>query len=248
MLGDGERAALQFSGGKDSTALIYLARPCLDRITVYFGDTGAVFPHVRQHVEETCRRLGARLKIVTPEQSIDDYHAAAGLPSDIVPIEAMAEMQPLLAERRPQLIQSYLRCCAAMLWAPMEKAMRRDGHKIVLRGSKRCDRRVGVGPVHSEHGVEYRSPLWEWSDERVMAYLAAEDARLPAHYSAVPDSLDCWLCTAHLAHHGEAKLRWMREHHPELWRGTRARLRRLEAALATERACVSAAFGVAQEG
>ena len=44
MLGSHKHAVLQFSGGKDSTALMYLARPWLDRITVIFGETGATFP------------------------------------------------------------------------------------------------------------------------------------------------------------------------------------------------------------
>jgi 3'-phosphoadenosine 5'-phosphosulfate sulfotransferase (PAPS reductase)/FAD synthetase len=242
MLSAGEHAALQYSGGKDSTALLHLARPHLPRITVYFGDTGASFPHVKAHVVETCARLGARLVVVAPPMDIRQYHAEIGLPSDVVPVEASLEMRDYLREKPPQLVQSYMRCCAAMLWMPMEKRIRADGHTIILRGSKVADARVGVAPGHVGDGVEYRSPLWEWSDDEVMAYLDREGASLPAHYSAVPDSLDCHLCTAHLGHHGAAKLRWMREHTPELWPETRQRLQALRGALARDAARTADAF------
>jgi phosphoadenosine phosphosulfate reductase len=242
MLWQNERAALQFSGGKDSLALLYLARPHLKRITVYFAETGAVFPHVRQHVEETCRRLGATLKIVLPPRHVAVHVDQVGLPSDIVPVEATLEMRPYLRSPAPQLLQSYMRCCGAMIFDPLEQAMRRDGHTIVLRGSKRGDRRAGADASHWEKGIEYRSPLWNWSDERVMGFLAEQGATLPRHYAAVPDSLDCWLCTAHLAPHGEAKLRWIRENHPELWPDVQDRFRRLNAALAREREKIAEAL------
>lgn len=242
MLNEGERAALQFSGGKDSTALLHMARPWLDRITVYFAETGAVFPHVRAHIFATCRDLGARLEVVLPPRPVTDHIDAEGLPSDIVPVEATLEMQRFLQVRAPQLVQSYMRCCGAMIFAPLNAAIRRDGHTIVLRGSKMRDRRVGVGPSHWEDGIEYRSPLWAWTDKQVMLFLETERIKLPAHYAEVPDSLDCWLCTAHLAHHGIAKLRYVRDHHPELWPELEARLGRLKGALARESAKIAAAL------
>ena len=242
MLRDGERAALQFSGGKDSAALLYRARPWLDRITVFFADTGAVYPHVRDFVEQTCLKLGARLEVVSPPRHVKEHIDAAGLPSDLVPVESTLEMQPMLRERKPQLVQSYIACCGAMIWQPLERAIREAGFSVVLRGSKRPDARVGVGPSHWERGVEYRSPLWDWSDERVMAYLRREGVRLPTHYAHIPDSLDCWLCTAHLAHHGIAKLRWTREHYPALWPELQRRFARLAATLDAERAAISSAL------
>ena len=81
MLGSDETAVLQFSGGKDSTALLYLARPHLDRITVLFADTGAVYPHVVRFIHETCAKLGVRLEVVRPPLPVDAYTAVAGLPS-----------------------------------------------------------------------------------------------------------------------------------------------------------------------
>jgi len=50
--------AIQFSGGKDSLAVLYQLRPLLDQAAVYFGDTGGVYPHMVKFVHETCKKLG----------------------------------------------------------------------------------------------------------------------------------------------------------------------------------------------
>ena len=227
MLAEGETAALQFSGGKDSTALLYLARPYLDRITVLFGDTGAVYPHVREHVERTCEKLGATLCIVCPPESVHGYTERVGLPADIVPVEA-SDLVPVNGGVR---LQPYTRCCAAMIWLPMQDAICELGVNVVLRGSKACDARVGVSDGHVEDGITYRSPLWHWSDADVMAYLKRQGADLPKHYPEVPDSFDCWICSAHLPHHGAAKLRWTREHYPEFYAITADRIRKVRETL-----------------
>ena len=217
MLAETERAILQFSGGKDSTALLHLAKPWLDQIVVYFADTGATFPHVIEFVHTECKRLGATLEIIKPPVSIATWHEAEGLPSDIVPVESTAEMQWTLKDKAPRKLQPYTKCCFAMLWLPLQNAIKSSGIKTVLRGSKKCDARVGVPDGHVEDGITYRSPLWDWSDTDVYAYLAKEGVKLPAHYSDVPDSLDCHICSAHLRHHGAAKLRWTKTHYPELY-------------------------------
>lgn len=247
MLGNAETAALQFSGGKDSTALLYLARPHLDRITVFFGDTGAVYPHVREFVHDTCRKLGARLKVVRPLLPVDAYTAINGLPSDIVPIETMPQMAAMLREKPKQLLQGYLSCCSAMIFEPMQRAVQERGETIVLRGSKKSDARVGVADRHTEDGIEYRSPLWDWSDADVMAYLKREGATLPAHYAEVNDSLDCYLCSAHLAHHGAEKIRWTREHYPDLYPILADRVRRVRQALLDEVLRISPALREADQ-
>ncbi len=43
--------ALQFSGGKDSLALVYLLRPHWERLTLYHVDAGDLLPEVREIVD-----------------------------------------------------------------------------------------------------------------------------------------------------------------------------------------------------
>lgn len=239
-----ERAVLQFSGGKDSTALLYLCRPWLDRITVLFADTGAVYPHVSAFVRDTCGRLGATLQVVRPPLPVDEYTKREGLPSDIVPIESVIETQWMRRDKAPQLVQSYFRCCSAMIFEPMRRAVVESGVKTVLRGSKKCDSRVGVGNGHVEDGITYLSPLWDWTDANVYAYLENEGVALPKHYADVPDSLDCWLCTGHLLRHGAAKAKWTKENCPDLWPELSRRLGAVREAIDSERAKLASAFDV----
>ena len=237
-----EKALLQFSGGKDSTALLYLCRPWLSQITVLFADTGAVYPHVVDFVHETCEQLGAKLQIVRPPESVAAFTAREGLPADIVPVETLAEMQWTLPKPRSQLVQSYIRCCSAMIFTPMAKAVAESGITTVLRGSKKSDSRVGVADGYVEDGVTYLSPLWKWSDAQVYRYLEKEGVTLPKHYAAVPDSLDCWLCTGHLLRHGAAKLKWTKDNCPDLWPELSRRLGAVREAIDSERAVLGASF------
>lgn len=239
---------LQFSGGKDSLAVLYLLRDRLDSITVYFGDTGIVYPHMRRFVEATCRKLGARLKIVKPPVDILAFHATRGLPTDILPVEASSEMRHLMKPTNTPLLQTSISCCSAMLWGPMQNAMREDGVTTVIRGSKACDVRVGVPDGYvDECGVTYKSPIWDWTDDDVFSYLKEVGAELPEHYAEVNNSFDCLLCTAFLNHDGAAeRIAYTRKHYPELWPELAKRLNLVRSIIDTERQSIDDAFKVAE--
>lgn len=241
------KTAIQFSGGKDSTALMYLLRDRLkeDDVTVYFGDTGIVYPHVVSFVHGLCMKLGAKLKIIHPEIGIADFHSMAGLPSDIVPVEASFPMHNFLKEKRPVKLQSSISCCGKMLWEPLYKAMINDGIEIVYRGSKAADSHVGVPDGHIENGIQFLSPIWEWTDEDVFNYLKEVGAELPRHYSKVNNSFDCIFCTAFLNHDGAKKrLEWTRENYPDLWPILEKRMSLVKDVIDTERSLLTDAFDV----
>lgn len=233
MLGNHSRAILQFSGGKDSLAALYLARPYLDKITVMFCDTGATFPHVLSFVKETCAKLGADLQIVRPFMPVAEYTERFGLPSDVVPAWATYDVAPFLKEKPAQLIQPVMACCSKMLFEPVYRAVLESGIKLVIRGAKSADRRVGVPPGHIDaNGIEYVSPVWDWSDDQVFNYLKTEGVNLPDHYEKAPDSLDCWLCTAHMPYGpAAAKLKYTKDNYPDLWPAVQDRLQRVRHAV-----------------
>ena len=229
MLGAHKKAVLQFSGGKDSTALLYLARQFLGQVSVVFCDTGAIFPHVVKFVSDVATHLQIKLDIVRPEIPVSEHIDHAGLPADIIAVDALSVMSPCITQH--QKLQTYFDCCNVNIWQPLNRYVKKSGATLVLRGVKKSDTRKGVPPGTIEDGVQYDAPLWDWTDGDVYAYLAEQGVTLPAHYPAVNDSLDCWLCTAHLAHHGFEKMLWLREHYPELWPEVAERLGRVRAEL-----------------
>lgn len=245
------KTAIEFSGGKDSLAVMYLLRDRLSDpdVTVYFGDTGNVYPHMRESVANTCKKLGvANLKIITPPVRFDDYQASSGLPSDIVPVEASAPMQPWRKEKATTLLQSSLTCCATLLWLPMQMAVMADGNSLVIRGAKECDGHKGVPHGYEANGVRYESPIWGWSDDDVFSYLREVGAELPEHYEASNNSADCIFCTAFLTHKGaKERIEWTKKRYPELWPTLSSRLRLVKFIIDAERESVDAALSLGGE-
>ena len=74
--------ALQFSGGKDSLALVHLLRSHWDHLTLYHVDTGDLLPEVREIVDGVEAMVPSFVRIETQAAS---WHARFGLPSDLVP-------------------------------------------------------------------------------------------------------------------------------------------------------------------
>lgn len=241
MLGSHKKAVIQFSGGKDSLAVLLLARKYLDQIEVHFCDTGAQLPEVVSYIVRTCRNLGAKLVIVRPNQDIVAYQEERGLPSDVVPVWATKEYAWTSREKPKTLIQSTVTCCTAMLFAPLHKALVDSGATLVLRGAKFCDEQRGVAPGFADQGIEYAAPIWDWSDDDVFAYLEAEGAEIPAQYAEVNSSLDCWLCTGHThASNRGAQFNYLRKHRPDLWPALESRLTRVRDAIRADTASFDA--------
>lgn len=244
--------AIQFSGGKDSLAALYSMRPFFDRARAYFANTGGAFPHVVEFVRKTCERLGVELVEVAPPLPLGDYHAQYGLPADIVPLEATRELRDLMgapASAGP-LLQSHIGCCASMIWLPMQQRMIDDGIKFIVRGSKKADAHVGrPDGFVDEAGRIYMSPLWDWSDDQVLAYLREQGAELLPHYETGNASFDCALCTGFLTEHGARhRLEWTRANHPAIWRDLSARLENLRRALDQGRAGIADCLEMAALG
>ena len=71
--------SVQFSGGKDSVAVLnwaVTAAKSLDKpIEALFVETGAEYPCVTAHVVDVCNRLGVNLRILNPKKHILQHYA-----------------------------------------------------------------------------------------------------------------------------------------------------------------------------
>lgn len=215
---------IQFSGGKDSLALMHMYRG-QDAVTAVYVDPGDVFPHMRQFVRDTAEALGIPLHIARPSLSVKDWQDRNGLPADVVVWDATPMMAPMTKEKFPAALVPFSSCCLVNIWQPLMDAVTSFGSKDVIRGSKECDGHVGVADGYvDQDGVTYHSPLWAWSDDDVFAYLKSVGAELPPQYAAGGDSLDCWCCTAYMKHHGAARFAYLKDHYPDLYAIAKQRL------------------------
>ena len=208
---------IHFSGGKDSLAVVHMFKDDPDLECVYFGDTGDIYPHMMEFAIRACKNFEVPLEIIKAKMSQEEYHKQFGYPSDMMPIMRTPEAQPIRKEEKEQKIQSFVQCCANMLWLPIyEKSM----GKTVYRGIKKSDehKTMGGDRITDKNGITWVNPIWEWTDDMVFDYLKRNNVEVARHYKQVNVSLDCVRCTAH-THSPSAvdRLRWTKENYPSYW-------------------------------
>lgn len=189
--------ALQFSGGKDSLACLYLYQQEWDEILVCWTNTGAAYPETVEYMRKWAERLPHFLEIKTnqPEQI-----ARNGYPTEVVPLNYTPIGRSIVKGAEAFRVQPHFACCSENIWLPMHTEMKRRGIKRIIRGQRRDERRTA--PIENGHvdadGIEYVFPLEDWTEQQVFAYLEEVGAEIPPYYATEKTSRDCWDCTAYL--------------------------------------------------
>lgn len=193
ILGRHSRIALQFSGGRDSLACLYLLQPFWDRLTVYWCNTGAAYP-------ETVDQMG-RVRAMVPQfVEIAGRQPAViaqyGLPSDIMPA-SRTPLGLMVSGTPADMIQDRYSCCARAMMEPTLERMVEDGITLVIRGQRNADAlKSPIRSGHVENGVEYLFPIEQWSTQQVMDYLMEQGVALPRFYRQMDSMPDCMTCSA----------------------------------------------------
>lgn len=205
-----DRIALQFSGGRDSIACLYLLRPWLDTITVYWLNTGAAYPETiasADHARALCPHF---IEVDGNQPGVIGQY---GFPSDIVPV-SRTPIGLIGSGSHEQAVQDRYSCCARTIMLPLHQRMIDDGITLIIRGQKDADHMKG--PLRSgmaEQGIEYLYPVEAWSAAQVDAYLAEQGAPVPRFYEMMDSTPDCMTCSAWWEN-GAAKY-LKRYHYPE---------------------------------
>lgn len=235
------RAVLQYSGGKDSRAVLHMHRDELDDILVMWCDTGASYPAVRQHMQALQQRL-PHFQIVQSEQAKNIKEA--GYPSDVVPIHYTPLGRAWVKKAESFRIQTTFDCCAANIWHPMNNAVLASGIKTVIRGQRRDEQytaNISNGHVDVQ-GITYALPIESWTADEVFAYLKMYDVEIPGYYADEEDSHDCWDCTGYLSMNAQRIKNLPTEQRLEVER----RLKEIDRALTLEAAPLKNILGAAQ--
>ena len=216
--------ALQFSGGKDSLACLYLLREQLDYITVYWLDTGDGCPETLAVIEEARQWIP---KFVVVESDVVAWRNTYGYPSDVVPASAhwVASTYGIGTRR----FVSRFDCCAENIMRPMHERMVADGVDCVIRGTKACD--TGTVPFEGLDQFYYVSlPIRDWTHQDVFDYLAEVGAPynlLYDYYKGI-SAPECLGCTAWW---DDGKAAYFKALHPERLGEYRASLEQIKSAL-----------------
>ncbi len=209
-------------------AVLYLMREELDNIVVLSVDTGSQFPHMLEHIERTCEKLGAELVVLRPETAPEDQPYFS---TDIVPIWR-SNSTVFASHMNGQPLLSTSDCCALHVIQPMRADVQKNKNvKIGLRGTKEADIPRGLGSTYDPYlDVEWVAPIWAWTDDDVFNYLEEVGADIPAQYlmDRKNDGLDCWSCTGHtMGGKMAAKMRFMAVHYPDKLEALKARHQRV---------------------
>lgn len=204
------RAALAFSGGKDSLACLWLLRDQLDRITVYHLDTGDTMPetrHLVSEIEAVCPNF------VHIQGDVRAWIAGYGHPSDLLPFSTHG-IGAQAGQDGAKLVTRYQCCFVNLMW-PVWDRIKADGHTLLIRGTKLVDMpRLPMRSGEMEDGIELWLPVENWSDADVLTYLRGSGSPWSPLYDALHNSPDCARCTAWM---DEGRGAYLRANHPELF-------------------------------
>ena len=218
--------ALQFSGGKDSLACLYLLRDQLERITVYWLDTGDGCPETLAIVNEVRTWVP---KFVVVESDVAAWRNTYGYPSDVVPASSHW-VASVYGIGTPSLVSRY-DCCVQNIMRPLHERMIADKVDCVIRGTKACD--TGTTPFEgTDEFYEVVLPIRDWSHDDVFGYLESVGApynELYDHYKGI-SAPECMGCTAWW---DDGKAAYFKAKHPERLGEYHASLTQIRTALQT---------------
>jgi len=172
------RPFILFSGGKDSLATLeYLIRiPGIDirRFTAIFVDTTAGIPENVQHVENVCKQLKIKLKIVKPKVDFFSLAEKWGIPS-----------------------HGYRWCCRELKIKPIADYLGKIKEpKIVFDGIRAAESNIRKSYIpiwyHPTFECLSISPIFYWSDERVISTISNNGLSEKMVNSILNTSTECW--------------------------------------------------------
>lgn len=204
-----KNVALHFSGGKDSMACLYLLRPYLDRLTVYWVNTGDAVPE-NVEVISKCREWIPNFCEVRSD--VKAWREQHGNPSDLVPTYS-GPLGRLMGFGTVK-ISDRLGCCFQNVMRPMYERMKSEGVTGIIRGQKLID--MPTVPAKSgdvQDGFEFYYPIETWTNPQVFAYLKEVGAPIHSCYELGTAGVDCMHCTGWW---NENLVAYLKRHHPEV--------------------------------
>lgn len=206
-----DNIAFQFSGGKDSTALLMSMREFWNIMTVYHLDTGDMHPETQEVVAKVEKMVP---RFVRVQSDVFAVKKRFGLPSDIIPWTSSAAAHALNAGSTV-LMQDRVSCCFRTTMLPLHRRMRYDNITLIVRGQKNRDELKGAlfsGDILD--GFEFLYPASDWTDNDCFQIMRDNGIPIPRYYTeGLVHSGDCVGCTGWCSE--EDRPNYLKKYHPE---------------------------------
>lgn len=209
VIGSHDKIAFQFSGGKDSTAALFMLKEYWPKMTVYWTNPGDPSKETLEVLAVLRPHLPNFVEILSDVKSWREFY---GNPSDIVTWHGHWIGNSIGMGK--QKVSNRFDCCWNNLMAPMHDRMLADGITLIIRGTKDSD--MPEQPIDSGdviNGIEMLYPIQNWSDGMVMNFLKEEGAPVADYYDhGAKSAPECMGCTAWWS---DRKAKWLKAKHPE---------------------------------
>ena len=231
---------LQFSGGLDSLATLWVLKPLWRELTVLWIDTGAAYDETHTLVKRIAKELPLEAVVISQGDQ-PGWIRKHGYPTDLLPVNRTV-MGNTIRSFKGVAFQPWVTCCNANIWLPGAFAVEQLKATDVYRGQRDNDKaRNPATDGTVVDGVTYHFPLAKWTRDEVRECVAKNlPEYFPAYYRTGEDtSHDCWDCTAHL----EDNVVRINALEPERRAVVQGRLRELLSVIAQDEQLIHAALG-----
>ncbi|AOS94728.1 MULTISPECIES: phosphoadenosine phosphosulfate reductase domain-containing protein [Mycobacterium avium complex (MAC)] len=231
-----------WSGGKDSTTVVDLARQVDPNIPVVFYDSGLQFPETLAYMGELAQIWRLNFEVIPAEPDLLTVFIAAGGFDHRAPDRDLAGTLANILISGPAA-QAHARHGRGSLWGvrSQESSGRRHLYRTQLARQARAHDvfvdRAGArqrfgGTVHRVDGTITYGPIWDWQTSHVFEYLAGRGIppnplyRKLAHLGAPPSLIrvDSIIDAAKLSN---GHITWLQKGWPDLFDRLSAALPRL---------------------
>ena len=207
----GDRLAVAWSGGRCSTAVLYMTLEQSPEVHVIFNDTGVELPETYDFIDRLREEWGFNLIVTKPRKTFWECVDLYGFP---MIRGKYYERKEISKEGKPM-------CCMYLKERPLKLAMLKHRIYAVLTGIRVCESRMRMFGVARWGQYQYTKkfrmwryhPIAFWDTERLLGHI--EEHGLPQNeiYGKGHTRCGCWPCTGFLSWREQ-----LRQSHPEMYR------------------------------
>jgi 3'-phosphoadenosine 5'-phosphosulfate sulfotransferase (PAPS reductase)/FAD synthetase len=216
---EAQRPIFYCSFGKDSSVVLDMIKPYLDKTMVVFVDCGGVYPDVVEWAVEQGKTF-PHFMHVHAAGNIWDYIKENGWSVDIEPedlggLSDLLLQDPLVYTTKVQL---WSRCTKDRFWTPGFAFAVMYQPDLYISGERRDDRPCADDwQIRTMSAPDALRPVLEWNDEDIWRYIDEHGIKLPPSFSGrQADRRDCYVCFGHRLSSG--RVDYLRTAYPDLYK------------------------------